>query len=586
MDNERKDVPTPENENWLDDILGSAPVAEEIGPDEQAIASVKLTHPNDLELERILAEDWDSVPDPELPPEQTLPEEPELPAEQVAPEALELESIMAENWDTEPDAQQAADPAEQADPEALELENILAENWDAEPAAQPQPASEEHPLDQETQLFTAPEEEQPQAPLAETLDEQNMQANAEQEASASALSRHKQRANRKGRPKMKKGYGLFGIPHVVATAIWLLIIVAVGVSLGRTLWVCCADLMAFGKTPQEITITIKDTDDIESISQKLRQAGLIRYPGLFQTFAELTGKYENISVGTFTLSPHLDYNAMINAMGARAPAREEVEIMFPEGYTCAQIFSLLAEKNVCTVEELEAYAATGELDEYWFMEGVTRGDKYCLEGYLFPDTYKFYTNDEPRRVLEKFLDAFDHRYTDLMKGKLEPLNEKLASVLASRGYDEAFIEDHKITIRQIVIIASMIEKETANDEESYTISSVIYNRLTNPGNYPFLNVDATLYYALNGNIDPVTGERKPLTEADLLMEHPYNTYTSKGLPPGPIANPGRSSLDAALDPVETSYYYYVYNPHAAEHLFAKTEQGHEDNIDYINSLDD
>ena len=586
MDNERKDLPTPENENWLDDILGSAPVSEEIGPDEQAIASVKLTHPNDLELERILAEDWDSVPDPELPVEQTHPEQPELPAEQIPPEALELENIMAENWDTEPETEQAADPAQQADPGALELENILAENWDAEPVVEAQPAAEDQPLDQKTQLFTAPEGDQPQAAQLETSEEQKKQVIEPQETPESTPSRHKQRANRKGRPKMKKGYGLFGIPHVVATAIWLLIIVAVGVSLGRVLWVCCADLMAFGKTPQEITITITDDDDIKAISEKLDTAGLIRYPGLFQKFAELTGKYENISVGTFTLSPHLDYNAMINAMGARAPAREEVEIMFPEGYTCEQIFDLLEEKNVCTVEELEAYAATGELDEYWFMEGVTRGDKYCLEGYLFPDTYKFYTNDEPRRVLEKFLNAFDHRYTDLMKGKLEPLNERLASVLASRGYDEAFIEENKITIREIVIIASMIEKETANDEESYTISSVIYNRLTNPGNYPFLNIDATLYYALNGNIDPVTGERKPLTQTDLEMVHPYNTYTSKGLPPGPISNPGRNSLDAALDPVETSYYYYVYNPHDAEHLFAKTEQGHEDNIDYIKSLDD
>ena len=514
MDNERKEVPASENENWLDEILGTAPSAQEIGPDEQAISSAKLTHPDDLELERILAENWDTEQEPQ-----------ELPAQQ--------------------------------------------------------------PLTEETQLFTAAEESTPlQAPVADTAIEETPLPKAEEEPAAPSRRTKKLNTTRKGRPKLKKGYGLFGIPHILATGIWLLIILAIGVSLGRVLWVCCADLMAFGKTPQEITITIKDTDDIESISHKLRQAGLIRYPGLFQTFAELTGKYENISVGTFTLSPHLDYNAMINAMGERAPAREEVEIMFPEGYTCAQIFDLLEEKNVCTAAELEAYAATGELDEYWFMEGVTRGDKYCLEGYLFPDTYKFYTNDEPRRVLEKFLDAFDNRYTDLMKSKLEPLNERLASVLASRGYDEAFIEDHKITIREIVIIASMIEKETANDEESYTISSVIYNRLTNPGNYPFLNIDATLIYALNGNIDPVTGERKPLTQADLLMEHPYNTYNNKGLPPGPISNPGRNSLDAALDPVDTSYYYYVYNPHGAEHLFARTEEGHEDNIDYIKSLDD
>ncbi len=513
MDNERKEVSGSENENWLDDILGTTPSAEEIGPDEHAVSSAGLTHPNDLELERILAEDWNTEQEPEL-------------------------------------------------------------------------TSAEQPLTEETQLFAAPEDaKQFQQPQAENTAEEMLLPEAEEEPATPSRRPKKQTSTRKGRPKMKKGYGLFGIPHILATAIWLLIILVIGVSLGRTLWVCCADLMAFGKTPQSITITITDDDNIETISEKLSTAGLIRYPGLFQTFAELTGKYENISVGTFTLSPHLDYNAMINAMGERAPAREEVEIMFPEGYTCAQIFALLEEKNVCTAAELEAYAATGELDEYWFMEGVTRGDKYCLEGYLFPDTYKFYTNDEPRRVLEKFLDAFDYRYTDLMKSKLEPLNERLASVLASRGYDEAFIEEHKITIREIVIIASMIEKETANDEESYTISSVIYNRLTNPGNYPYLNIDATLIYALNGNVDPVTGERKPLTQADLEMIHPFNTYNNKGLPPGPISNPGRNSLDAALDPVESSYYYYVYNPHAAKHLFAKTEEGHEDNIDYINSLD-
>lgn len=515
MDNEHKEVPTPENENWLDEILGSVSPVEEIGPDEHAVSAAGLTHPDDLELERILAE----------------------------------------NWDTEPEPQQAP--------------------------AFPQSA-------EETQLFSAAEVGEiklPEEPLTDTPLPEQLQRQEGETPAVSSQRRQRQSSTRKGRPKMKKGYGLLGIPHILATAIWLLIILAIGVSLGRTLWVCCADLMAFGKTPQEITITITDDDTIETISEKLGQAGLIRYPGLFRQFAQLTGKYENISVGTFTLSPHLDYNAMINAMGARASAREEVEIMFPEGYTCAQIFALLEEKNVCTVAELEAYAADGELDEYWFMEGVTRGDKYCLEGYLFPDTYKFYTNDEPRRVLEKFLDAFDDRFTDLMKSKLEPLNEKLASVLASRGYDEAYIEEHKITIRQIVIIASMIEKETANDEESYTISSVIYNRLTNPGNYPFLNIDATLYYALNGNIDPATGERKPLTQDDLLLEHPYNTYTSKGLPPGPISNPGRNSLDAALDPLETSYYYYVYNPYAAKHLFAKTEGGHQDNIDYIKSLD-
>lgn len=258
--------------------------------------------------------------------------------------------------------------------------------------------------------------------------------------------------------------------------------------------------------------------------------------------------------------------------------------MFPEGYTCEQIFRLLDSKGVCSIEELEAYAADGELDDYWFLEGVKRGDKYCLEGYLFPDTYTFYTNDDPERVLEKFLDNFDNRFTDLMKEKLEPLNARLASILSSRGYGKAYIEEHKITIREIVIIASMIEKETSGNDESYTISSVIYNRLTNPGNYPHLNIDATLIYALGGNIDPETGLTKPLTNKDLQMDHPYNTYVKTGLIPGPISNPGRNSIDAALDPSNTGYYFYVYNPKSGEHLFAKTKYDHDKNVSYVESL--
>ena len=172
-----------------------------------------------------------------------------------------------------------------------------------------------------------------------------------------------------------------------------------------------------------------------------------------------------------------------------------------------------------------------------------------------------------------------------MKSRLDPLNERLAQVLTSRGYSEEAIEERKITIREIVIIASMIEKETANDAESYEISSVIYNRLTNPANYPFLNIDATLIYALGGNIDPETGKTKPLTSDDLQMDHPYNTYKVKGLIPGPISNPGRNSLNAALDPTVTDYYFYVYNPNVGKHLFARTPAEHEKNVNYVKSLE-
>ena len=389
----------------------------------------------------------------------------------------------------------------------------------------------------------------------------------------------------KRRPKMKKGYGLLGIPHILVTVVWLAITLAIGVSLGRMVWICAAEVLAFGRPDKEYTVTVSSADNIDTIAAKLKNTGLIQYPELFKIYADLTDAEEDISVGTFTLNSKYDYHALVNAMSYHSPARESISLLIPEGYTCAQIFALLEENGVCSAAELEEYAANGEIKDRWFLEGLERGDKYCLEGYLFPDTYQFYTDDEPGRVIGKFLDNFDNRFTDIMKSRLDPLNERLAAVLASRGYDEATIESRKITIREVVIIASMIEKETSNDAESYDISSVIYNRLTNPANYPFLNIDATLIYALGSNIDPETGKTKPLTSEDLQMDHPYNTYTVKGLIPGPISNPGRNSLNAALDPTVTDYYFYVFNPNSGKHLFAKTPAEHEKNVNYVRSLE-
>lgn len=208
--------------------------------------------------------------------------------------------------------------------------------------------------------------------------------------------------------------------------------------------------------------------------------------------------------------------------------------------------------------------------DYWFLEDSPSADKYWMEGFLFPDTYRFFENDDPEVIVKKFLDGFDYRFNDDMHKKLE-------NIKSNTGLS--------LSIREVVIIASMIEKESADMEENYNISSVIYNRLNNSSNFPYLNIDATIIYALDGNIDPATGLAKPLTDKDMELNHPYNTYKNRGLPPGPISNPGRNALDAALSPDDTSYYYYVLNPVEKKHIFASTYSEHEKNIDYVNSLD-
>ncbi len=392
-----------------------------------------------------------------------------------------------------------------------------------------------------------------------------------------ATSDEEEEPIRKKRPKWKKGYGLLGIPHILVTAVWLAIVVAIGVTLGRMIWVIAADVLAFGKKDQVVTITIDDDDTLDDVTDKLKDAGLIRYPGVFKLYADLTDVVEEnaISPGTYDLNTMYDYNALVDSMHAYSPAREVVEVMIPEGYSCAQIFALLEEKGVCTAAELEAYAATGELDEYWFLEGAERGDKYCLEGYLFPDTYKFYTNDDPERVLEKFLDDFDYRFTDLMKERITELNNHLTEIMAGNGYSEEQIQEKLITIRDVVIIASLIEKESADESESYKISSVIYNRLYDWSYPPFLNIDAALVYVLNG--------KDVLTEEDKQLDSPYNTYLYQGLVPGPIANPGLNSLNAALVPEDTDYYYYALDPDINKHHFSSTQSEHDN---FLASLED
>lgn len=380
----------------------------------------------------------------------------------------------------------------------------------------------------------------------------------------------------KGRPKRKKGSGLLGIPHLIATVIWLAIIVAIGVSLGRMIWVCAADVLAFGREEKIVTVTITSSDNIDTIATKLQEAGLIRYPGLFKIYADLAVDEGEISTGTFTLNTVYDYHALVNGMSPSSSGRKVVEdVLIPEGFTCRQIFDRLEEKGICKASELEAYAASGDLDDYWFLEGLERGDKYCLEGYLFPATYDFYENSTPKQALEKMLDAFEAYYNDEMLAQIDALNEHLSAKMRENGCSEDYISKHQFGLHEVVTVASLIEKEMANEDESKTIASVIYNRLTQDEAYErYLNIDAAIFYALD--------ERKEaLTAEDLQIDSPYNTYINPGLVPGPIANPGLACLKAALEPDSTEYYYYVLDPAAGEHIFNKTYEAHEKTIEEI-----
>ena len=560
----------PEQEDsWLDDVLGPESAGAELGPDASVLFNTHLTDPGAPAEE--MSDFYEEFPE-DLPIADILP----IPDGQPIQSDIDMSSTQL--LMTAVDAIIASDPVPEEVPEIEPMEetpdpsatmvfqapevpapnryekfrNVLEENFGDDESDE---SYDDVPI-----LTDPPKQPKPRAeePQEEITEEPPM---------------------KKGRPKRKKGYGLLGIPHILVTLVWLAIIAFIGVSLGRMAWLCVSDVLAFGQIPREATIVITEQDDLDTIAKKLHDAQLIKYPELFKQFAQLTGKDERISVGTFTFnepdpetgkSPGIiyDYNAIINSLREYAPTRAVVNVVVPEGYSCAQLFALLEDKGVCTVAELEEHAANGELKEYWFLEDIERGNKYCLEGYLFPDTYQFYTNDDPQRVLEKFLNNFNVKFSDLMLEKLTVLNEKLTKVMEKRGFSAEQIADKQLTVNDIVIVASMVQKEAGAVLESYDISSVIYNRLYR-WELPYLNIDATIVYALGGKTDPLTYE-------DLQIDSPYNTYTHMGLTPGPIANPGLTSLNAALDPNDTDYFYYALNPDTGEHKFSKTEKEHAD----------
>ena len=285
--------------------------------------------------------------------------------------------------------------------------------------------------------------------------------------------------------------------------------------------------------------------DMNTVSGILKDYGLINYKWLFQLYSRFSNAEVQLSPGTYALTTNLDYRALVKKMQTGADSQLQTLVMFPEGYNLDQVFARLEENGVCSREDLYAAAANAEFS-YAFLEGVETGDPYRLEGFLFPDTYYFYQGMQASSAINKFLSNLHYRITDEMWQKAQAMN---------------------LTFKQVITVASLIEREAANDAERATIASVIYNRL-NIG-MP-LQLDSTVVYAIRE-----TGETTMSTELIQATDSPYNTYLYQGLPPGPICNPGMKSIEAALNPEQTGYYYFALDMETKSMRFFTTLAEHE-----------
>lgn len=344
-------------------------------------------------------------------------------------------------------------------------------------------------------------------------------------------------------------------------ALYFLFVISVSIILACLAWAAATDVLGFKSsdtvaqitldkdrfTYQEATVTDDDGNtktkkvhyaDMSYVADQLKDNGIIKYKWLFKLFGSVYNADEKIDPGTYELKAIYDYKALVKKMTSGSAAMVTKKITFPEGYTMRQIFKKLDAEGVCDYDELMDAAANSTFN-YSFLEGTEKGDANRLEGFLFPDTYEFYEGMPAATAINKLLEVFHYKMTAEM---LEWQEES--------GY----------TMREIVTIASMIEKEAANDTEQYTIASVIYNRLKK--DWP-LQIDSTTLYEYPDHEGAPTAEM-------LAKDSPYNTRISKGLPPSPICSPGITSIRAALQPSSTNYMYYALNTATGQHEFFKT----------------
>lgn len=265
---------------------------------------------------------------------------------------------------------------------------------------------------------------------------------------------------------------------------------------------------------QTVIFLVKKGEGAKEISINLKEQGLIRYSSFFRVYALIEDKAEELKAGEYELSLSMNVVEIVNKLASGDRIKKMITII--EGWT---------------IEDIASYLEVEELDS-------------DLEGYLFPDTYEISPEDGIEEIIEKMLDNFNKKMS------LELIEE---------------IASQEKTIHEIVIMASLIEKEVRTFEDKKIVSGILWKRIE--VGMP-LQVDATITYITNRKSTEILQE-------ELEIDSPYNTYKYKGLPFGPICNPGMESILAAIYPESSEYWFYLSTPEG-ETIFSKTLKEHSE----------
>ena len=286
-----------------------------------------------------------------------------------------------------------------------------------------------------------------------------------------------------------------------------------------------------GASGPAVRVTVDQGMSTADIGELLEREGIIASADIFKYYARLTG-VGSIEAGDYTLQKKSDLSDVVKVLEGGAAKAEDERVTVPEGLTINEVAKVIGEMPGRSAEKFLEVANSGTIRSQYQPPGTN-----SLEGLILPETYFVTKGDDEAKILRKMVDAFDQAATQL----------NLSGAAARFG----------ITPYQAVIVASLVEREARVDVDRGKVSRVIYNRLEQK--MP-LQIDATVLYALGRPQESVSFK-------DREVNSPYNTYKIPGLPPGPIASPGRKSLEATVTPTPGNWLYYVLTDPAGHHSF-------------------
>lgn len=332
-----------------------------------------------------------------------------------------------------------------------------------------------------------------------------------------------------------------------STYLFFIVVIIISILVSLYAIFCLNDILAITKTKSSVTVAyteeIQDSDDAVDL---LAKNDLITCKNFCKFFVKLRDKVITSSrlggpyeAGVYYLNGKMGLEGMLITLKGETASTETVTLTFPEGYTVPEIIDKLADNDVCDKTALISVIQSTDFT-YSLVGDLKASDSvpYRLEGYMFPDTYEFYIDESAASTVRKFLENGDTKFSEKYRNRAKELG---------------------LTPYQVMTIASIIQKEAANNDQMKTISAVIHNRLDDTVNFPTLGCQSTADYITNKVAPSLSSTSAHTSEYYMTYYNTNNSSTVVGLPAGPICNPGEAAIKAALYPSDSKAKFFFHD---------------------------